>query len=71
MTAPISNGPTTHGYTTMRDATRIPAASVKRPSGINERALKTPGVGAPAGHQLFHVKRPNVRFAACAEKARR
>ena len=22
MTAPISNGPTTHGYTTMRDATR-------------------------------------------------
>ncbi len=50
---------------------RIPAASVKRPSGINERALKTPGVGAPAGHQLFHVKRPNVRFAACAEKARR
>ena len=23
MTAPISNGPTTHGYTTMRDATEI------------------------------------------------
>ncbi len=23
MTAPISNGPTTHGYTTMRDATDI------------------------------------------------
>ena len=23
MTAPISNGPTTHGYTTMRDATPI------------------------------------------------
>ena len=23
MTAPISNGPTTHGYTTMRDATRF------------------------------------------------
>ena len=23
MTAPISNGPTTHGYTTMRDATLI------------------------------------------------
>ena len=51
-----------------RKMARIPAASVKRPSGINERALKTPGVGAPAGHQLFHVKRPNVRFAACAEQ---
>ena len=24
MTAPISNGPTTHGYTTMRDATLLP-----------------------------------------------
>ena len=23
MTAPISNGPTTHGYTTMRDATAV------------------------------------------------
>ena len=23
MTAPISNGPTTHGYTTMRDATLL------------------------------------------------
>ena len=23
MTAPISNGPTTHGYTTMRDATSV------------------------------------------------
>ena len=23
MTAPISNGPTTHGYTTMRDATPV------------------------------------------------
>ena len=23
MTAPISNGPTTHGYTTMRDATGV------------------------------------------------
>ena len=25
MTAPISNEPTTHGYTTMRDATAIPS----------------------------------------------
>ena len=54
-----------------RKMARIPAASVKRPSGINERALKTPGVGAPADRQLFHVKRPNVRSAACAEQARR
>ena len=54
-----------------RKIARIRAASVKRPSGINERALKTPGVGAPAGRQLFHVKRPNVRSAACAEQARR
>ena len=50
-----------------RKMARICTASVKCPSGINERALKAPGVGAPAGHQLFHVKRPNVRSAACAE----
>lgn len=54
-----------------RTMARIRAASVKRLSGINERALKTPGVGAPADRQLFHVKRPNVGSAACAEQARR
>lgn len=51
-----------------RKMARICAASVKCPSGINGRALKAPGVGAPAGRQLFHVKRPNVRSAACAEQ---
>ena len=29
MTAPISNGPTTHGYTTMRDATQLGNAARK------------------------------------------
>ena len=29
MTAPISNGPTTHGYTTMRDATE-PAPAIAK-----------------------------------------
>ena len=31
MTAPISNGPTTHGYTTMRDATVSGPAPVCKP----------------------------------------
>lgn len=38
MTAPISNGPTTHGYTTMRDATlshRLVTACL-RLSGISK-----------------------------------
>ena len=51
-----------------RKMARIRAASVKHPSGINERALKTHGVGAPADRQLFHVKRPNVGSAPAPKR---
>ena len=34
MTAPISNGPTTHGYTTMRDATSAPKSQHDKPDHI-------------------------------------
>ena len=37
MTAPISNGPTTHGYTTMRDATRSLKAITKEIGIRSER----------------------------------
>ena len=42
MTAPISNGPTTHGYTTMRDATTISRFPIRiTPQGELFRAYPT------------------------------
>ena len=38
MTAPISNGPTTHGYTTMRDATTPTTASMEGARRLQDRA---------------------------------
>ena len=49
MTAPISNGPTTHGYTTMRDATHSESILARNSPGI-------PGKGAVV---LVHI----VRYA--------
>ena len=40
MTAPISNGPTTHGYTTMRDATQSEIHELLTNADIDDKTFR-------------------------------
>ena len=65
MTAPISNEPTTHGYTTMRDATK---SSVKKYQAMQNVAGETTTMDAFRDGKDLYCETASQMFAVPVEK---
>ena len=66
MTAPISNGPTTHGYTTMRDATVAPLSDAYDHAGSTRTQITRHEPIWPTSETKFALLEP--RGAASGTK---
>ena len=61
MTAPISNGPTTHGYTTMRDATDVGFNWSTSPACKGNKGFNPTQVNTGKGATGFNPTRARAR----------
>ena len=68
MTAPISNGPTTHGYTTMRDTTMRARLTGELPEGhIVKYGQVAPAFGQPGGAIQLQIWGPDLETGTIRE----